>query len=310
MITGGLGHLGSQLIRDFSTCVGVDELVVVDNLATQRYCSLFDLSSPVPIRLIESDLLDAQLTRVFDGAACVIHLAALTEPELSLKKPREFTELNYQLTQCVVEACVSSATDLIFPSTTSVYRNNYDTSALEPGSSLLTGQTPYAAGKLSEERLVNEQMTNAGLSFQILRLGTLCGFSAGMRFHTAINRFCWQAVNGQALTLYDGTRELVRPYLTLTDASSLIRQVLLGKTSDSSVANAVTMSLPLASVLDLLEQECEIRSIPVMTKVIKAPSHHMSDVCIHSSETLASQLEPIFRLRLAIRETLNRLSRV
>jgi nucleoside-diphosphate-sugar epimerase len=172
------------------------------------------------------------------------------------------------------------------------------------------GQTPYAIGKLLEEKLINEQMKSAGLNFYILRLGTLCGFSIGMRFHTAINRFCWQAINGEALTLYDGATEIVRPYLTLLDASFLAAQILAGKHEDKSVFNAVTISLPLKTLLDVFEQECKTLAIPVQTKLIDSPSPHMSDVYIPPSESLVNQLEPLSRLKLAIRETLDRLIRV
>ena len=39
LITGGLGHIGSGLIRFLSDY----DLTVCDNLSTQRYCSLFNL---------------------------------------------------------------------------------------------------------------------------------------------------------------------------------------------------------------------------------------------------------------------------
>ena len=44
LITGGLGHIGSHLIRTIPNAYNV---TVVDNLLTQRCCSLFDLERPI-----------------------------------------------------------------------------------------------------------------------------------------------------------------------------------------------------------------------------------------------------------------------
>jgi nucleoside-diphosphate-sugar epimerase len=39
-----------------------------------------------------------------------------------------------------------------------------------------------------------------------------------MRFHTAINKFCWQAVMGKPLTVWATAKNQERPYLALSDA--------------------------------------------------------------------------------------------
>ena len=44
LITGGLGHIGSYLIRNFPKKYNI---TVVDNLMTQRYCSLFNLDRKI-----------------------------------------------------------------------------------------------------------------------------------------------------------------------------------------------------------------------------------------------------------------------
>ena len=43
-ITGGLGHIGSALLRSNLASLGVKEIVVIDSLSTQRFGSLFNLS--------------------------------------------------------------------------------------------------------------------------------------------------------------------------------------------------------------------------------------------------------------------------
>ena len=44
VVTGALGHIGSRLIRELAVALPGAEIVMVDNLATERYASLYDLS--------------------------------------------------------------------------------------------------------------------------------------------------------------------------------------------------------------------------------------------------------------------------
>ena len=66
---------------------------------------------------------------------------------------------------------------------------------------------PYAASKVRGEQLLEELGRTAGLRFVTCRFGTIYGVSPGMRFHTAVNKFCWQAAMRLPLT---GTIEVTR----------------------------------------------------------------------------------------------------
>jgi dTDP-D-glucose 4,6-dehydratase len=56
LITGALGHIGSKLIRLLPQQFDNVELIMVDNLSTQRYCSLFDLSGTARYSFVESNV--------------------------------------------------------------------------------------------------------------------------------------------------------------------------------------------------------------------------------------------------------------
>jgi UDP-glucose 4-epimerase len=43
VVTGALGHIGSRLIRELAVLMPGAEVVMIDNLATERYASLLDL---------------------------------------------------------------------------------------------------------------------------------------------------------------------------------------------------------------------------------------------------------------------------
>ena len=88
VVTGALGHIGSRLIRELPTMFPEAAIVLIDNLSTQRYCSLFNLPAPGQYDFLEADVLTADLTSIFDGATAVVHLAAITDATNSFAKAR------------------------------------------------------------------------------------------------------------------------------------------------------------------------------------------------------------------------------
>jgi len=92
VITGALGHIGSSLIRNLGG-MAWDEVVLIDNLATQRYCSLFNLPENVPFRFVEADVLSDRMEPLLSGADVVIHLAAITNAAGSFDREKEVEEV-------------------------------------------------------------------------------------------------------------------------------------------------------------------------------------------------------------------------
>ena len=57
LVTGGLGHIGSALIRHISEISNVERVTILDNLLTQRYASLFNLPADIDYTFIEGDVM-------------------------------------------------------------------------------------------------------------------------------------------------------------------------------------------------------------------------------------------------------------
>jgi hypothetical protein len=55
---------------------------------------------------------------------------------------------------------------------------------------------------LKEETLLSEMKKSVKLRHNTFRFGTIFATAQGMRFHTAVNKFCFQAVMGQNLTVW------------------------------------------------------------------------------------------------------------
>ena len=105
VVTGALGHIGSRLIRELPIEFPGSEIVMVDNLSTQRYGSLFNLPSQGRYRFIESDILEADLAGIFSGSSAVIHLAAITDAAGSTEIPERLEKVSLSGTERVGHAC-------------------------------------------------------------------------------------------------------------------------------------------------------------------------------------------------------------
>ena len=77
LVTGGLGHIGSNLIRSLNEY----ELIVVDDFMTQRYASLFNLSLETKIDFHEKRVQDIteEWLRKVGPIDVIVHLSATTD---------------------------------------------------------------------------------------------------------------------------------------------------------------------------------------------------------------------------------------
>ena len=94
LITGGLGHIGSFILKNISKIKIIKEIYIIDDLSTQRYSSLFDLkSSNKKIYFIQKDLSANNALKKFKKVDVVLNLASLTEATGSLKIKKKFIKL-------------------------------------------------------------------------------------------------------------------------------------------------------------------------------------------------------------------------
>ena len=251
VVTGALGHIGSRLIRELAVACPGAEVVMVDNLATERYASLFNLPDGCHYEFVEADVLTADLIALFTGADAVVHLAALTNGarhDLHAQMER----VNVDGTGRVARACAAMGIGLLFPSTTSVYGVPHGIVTENCADADLGPQSPYAEWKLRSEDLLRSLGRDEGLRFVILRMGTIFGPSIGMRFHTAVNQFCWRAVAGQPLEVWTTASHQFRPYLDLTDAVRAMIFMLRRGQYDGRVYNVLTLNATVTHVVDVL----------------------------------------------------------
>jgi len=280
LVTGGLGHIGSALIRESDLLNSCSAVTIVDNLQTQRYCSLFNLPDAVRYTFIESDVVDMCTPSFIQQFDAVVHLAGTVDPVLSATNPSLVHDNNLRITQQVVLSCAQSQTPLIYVSTTSVYTSRV--AVVDETCRDLDPKGAYAQCKLAEEDII---LTMMGVSPSIImRLGTIVGPSPGMRFQTAVNKFCWQAVTGQPVEVWTSAIHQTRPYLALPDCTRAIAFAVRESLYPRGVVNMVSWNCSVQDVLDRIRG----LGIPLDVKVRDSPL--MSDLSFAVSTNLAETL--------------------
>lgn len=298
LLTGGLGHIGSYLISSLGVRDYVEKILVVDNLSTERYSSLFNLQIN---SLIKLELLDARdvLLKNYIGKEkidLVIHLAAWTNSNKFLNKSKELFANNLESTQNIVNICTELKIPLIFPSSTSVYGPRKDEVDITENYSNFNTKNPYSICKLEEEAYI---ASAPGLAHNILRLGTIFGPSAGMGFHTAVNKFCFQAATGQDVTVWESTQHQVRPYLALEDLSHAIIHIIENNLYNNRTYNLVSINTTVDEILNTIDRFTQ-------TKVTIVQNELMSDFSFSVSSAAFEQTGFIFRgsLEKSIKQTI------
>jgi UDP-glucose 4-epimerase len=267
IVTGALGHIGSSLIRYLPKTFPDTRIVLIDSLITQRFSSLFNLPSNGKFSFYNEDVREFDFSKVVSDGDVIINLSAITDAAGSFKNPELLEKNNYNCTEKIAYACIKSNARLITISSTSVYgstKNIVDESSIGDD---LNPQSPYAMTKLMEEDLVRKLYDENGLQAVILRFGTIFGYSPGMRFHTAVNKFCWQSVLNEPLTIWETAYEQKRPYLDLNDAVKAlcffikegifdgeIYNVLTGNHSVKDVVDHIKLNIPSVSI-DFVKNE-------------------------------------------------------
>lgn len=254
LVTGALGHIGSRLIRELPSFFAEAEIVMVDNMMTQRYCSLFNLPPEGNYRFVEADITQVELAPLLAGVYAVVHLAAITDAAGSFDCAEQLEQNNFNATKRLAEACAKEGVRLITLSSTSVYGTQAAVVGEDCSEEELQPQSPYAATKLKEERLVQQLSGEAGLRACICRFGTIFGVSPGMRFHTAVNKFCWQAAMQQPLTVWTTAYDQKRPYLDLGDACRAIAHIIKTDLFDGRVYNVLTLNATVREIVDAIRR--------------------------------------------------------
>lgn len=279
VITGGLGHIGSYLTIKLLKLKKNVHLVIVDPLYSQRYPSLFNIEKKKnKLSFYDIDVKSNKGKTIFKDANIIIHLAAKTDAASSFGKEKEYLENNLKATKKIIQIAKKNNALLIFPSSTSVYGTMKKNDIIEESDeNKLFPQSPYARIKLKEENLIKKELKKH--KYLILRLGTIIGPSKGMRFHTAVNKFCYQACLNKKITVWKSAYEQVRPYVTLKDVlqSILILINKYNKKNLNQTYNLVTKNVSVKQIINFIKIRKKVRLSFVNNKIMNQMTYNISN---------------------------------
>lgn len=253
LVTGGLGYLGSRLIRelpDHPEFAG-EEIRVLDNLRQPRYHSLWDLPVYADYDFVKVDIRDEDDVREsMEDVRTVFHLAAVTNAPETFDIPDKTWEVNYEAAMSVFDIARDLGVDeFVNVSTCSVYGTT-DQEIEEDFE--CDPESPYGEAKLEAEQEMLQRY-NGGMGLTALRLGTVYGWTTGMRFDTVVDKFAFLAAAGEPLTVYRGAEDQKRPYLHVQDS---VRSMMFAASElgDGEAYNVVGENGRLQDVVDAIER--------------------------------------------------------
>ncbi|SDY49769.1 UDP-glucose 4-epimerase [Modestobacter sp. DSM 44400] len=175
VVTGGAGYVGGHVVAALHAA-GV-ELVVLDDLSTGRADRL-----PPEVRLVRGRVGNrAVLDGVLDGAAGVVHLAALTSAPESVDSPLAYYRANVTDVATLLGAMTDHRVpNLVASSSAAVYggRPRDPAPAAFPENHRPRPQNPYGTTKLVGEHLMSEAGGAAGIATVALRYFNVVGAGA------------------------------------------------------------------------------------------------------------------------------------
>ncbi len=255
LVTGALGHIGSKLIQEYAEREDVELIRLFDNLSTQRFPSLFNLPKDKKFEFIEGDINNIPDVRgAVKDIDIVVHLASVTDAPSTINNPDLTKKVICEGTWNVLNASMHAGVKrFLYASTTSVYGEAEGVVDENSSEEFYKPASPYAEWKRKTEKMLQEVAKQTGFPIIILRKGTIFGTSIGMRFHTAINKFCWLTSMNKPLTVWDSALNSKRPYLGLNDCVRAY-QFFETKGVPGEIYNVVTKNFEMKEIIDTIKK--------------------------------------------------------
>ena len=222
LVTGGCGFIGSYLVRRLVN-LGYN-VVILDNLARgNMITNLRDIANNV--RLMKGDIREYEtVLKALKDVDVVFHLAALTDVQESIEKPRLYHEVNSTGTLNLLQASVENKVEkFVYTSSCAVYGNpvklpideNHPTNPL----------SPYAASKLSAENYCKAYSNNYGLKVLILRLFNVYGPRQTKSYAGVISEFIKRVMDDKPPVIF-GDGKQTRDFIYVEDVVEYLTKAL------------------------------------------------------------------------------------
>ena len=275
LITGCCGHIGSYLVNNIHKIKKIKKCFIVDNFNSTQINSLFNSKKKNNLKFYNLDLTKKNSLNEFNKIDYVIHLASMTNAAGSFNKKNEMYKNNIECMKNIINFCKVKKSKLIHISSTSVYGKQAALVDETCEEKFLKPQSPYADIKLIEERML--QKASKDINYITYRFGTISGVSSGMRFHTAVNKFCLNASLNNDITVYKTALNQYRPYLSLTDAFKVFKFTIEEDLFKNDIYNALSENCTVNQILQKIRKfKKNIKVKFVSSKIMNQLSYHVA----------------------------------
>ncbi|MBX3116213.1 MAG: dTDP-glucose 4,6-dehydratase [Cryobacterium sp.] len=230
LVTGGAGFIGSNFVRRTieGNLPGTEdaEVVVLDALTySGNLANLAPVTDSARYSFVHGDIRDAAVVgKAMEGVDAVVHFAAESHVDRSVRNASIFVETNVLGTQRLLDAAVRAGVKkFVHVSTDEVYGTISQGSWKEDH--LLEPNSPYSASKAGSDLVARSYFRTHGLNVSITR----CSNNYGP-YHfpeKVIPLFATNLIDGKHVPLY-GTGENIRDWLHVDDHCRGIALVLAG----------------------------------------------------------------------------------
>jgi nucleoside-diphosphate-sugar epimerase len=276
LITGACGHIGSFLAENIHKIKGISKTMLVDNLKSNRFNSLYNFEKKNNLSFFLRDLNNLNALNDFHDIDAIIHCASMTNAEKSFRKEKEMYRNNLNCFKTTMRYCINRNTKLIHLSSTSVYGKQTDLVDENCEKRFLKPQSPYAKIKLIEEKLLKKNSNK--LKYNTFRFGTIAGVSKGIRFHTAVNNFCLNAALGEKVKIYKTALHQYRPYLSIRDSFKVFKFCLEKNFFENDIFNALSGNFTVNQILNKIKKiKKKINVVYINSPIMNQLSYHVDD---------------------------------
>jgi UDP-glucose 4-epimerase len=216
LVTGGAGFIGSHLV---DRLVDADhDVIVMDNFSTGRAGNLSHSRGLRNFQLVRTDIrrIPRSLLKRLKRIDRVVHLAALTGVQQSIRDPVSTTEVNVVGTLNVLEAAKAlEAERVVFASSAAVYGTPRTLPIAEDAN--ISPISPYGASKAAAELYLGSFEENHGIEAVSLRYFNVYGpRQTASQYAGVISIFAKRALDQQPLQIFgDGSQ--TRDFIFVSD---------------------------------------------------------------------------------------------
>ena len=221
------------------------------------------------------DLADSKSLDDLKDVDFVIHLASMTNAEKSFGKKDKMYLNNISCLKTVIKFCKRTKAKLIHISSTSVYGKQTKVVDETCEKKYLKPQSPYADIKLIEEKMLRRE--SKYIKYNTFRFGTISGVSKGIRFHTAVNKFCFNAALSENIIVYRTALNQYRPYLSLKDAFKVFKFCIEKNFFHNDIFNVLSGNFTVNQILSKIRKyKKNIKIKLVRSPIMNQLSYHVS----------------------------------